>query len=267
MDVVQALILAVIQGLTEFLPVSSSGHLVLPAALLGWDDQGLAFDVAVHFGSLLAVVVFFRNDIASLLQAWLKSLLSRQGTDDSRLAWWVIVGTLPAVVLGLVFDDVIEAHLRTAWVLGTTTLVFGLLLAVAQGFAADKRCRDLTLMMVLVIGFAQALALVPGTSRSGITITAAVFLGMSLIEASRFSFLLSIPVISGAALLKSLDLISAGDAVDWAVLFGAMAVSGLTAFLCIGWFMRWVERIGLVPFAVYRVVLAAAIFATAYWQM
>ncbi|MBB3046016.1 undecaprenyl-diphosphatase [Litorivivens lipolytica] len=267
MDLLQALILAVVQGLTEFLPVSSSGHLVLPAALLGWQDQGLAFDVAVHFGSLLAVVLYFRKDIVELLMAWLKSLGSRQATDNSRLAWWVIVGTLPAVILGLLLDDLIEVHLRTAWVLGTTTLVFGILLGFAQRFAADKRCRDLTLAMVLIIGFAQALALVPGTSRSGITITAAAFLGLSLVEASRFSFLLSIPVISGAALLKSLDLFGAGNAIDWAVLLSAMALSGVTAFLCIGWFMRWVERIGLVPFAVYRVLLAAAIFATAYSQL
>ncbi len=267
MDLIQALILAIVQGLTEFLPVSSSGHLVLPAALLGWKDQGLAFDVAVHFGSLLAVVVYFRRDILSLFAAWCASLAKREASDDSRLAWWVVVGTLPAIVLGFLFDDFIEAHLRTAWVLGATTLVFGLLLAFAQRFAADKSCRDLTLMMVLIIGFAQALALIPGTSRSGITITAAAFLGLSLFEASRFSFLLSIPVISGAALLKSLDLFGAEAAIDWMVLVSAMALSGITAFLCIGWFMRWVERIGLVPFALYRVVLAMAIFATAYWQV
>ena len=266
MDLIQALVLAVIQGLTEFLPVSSSGQLVLPAALLGWKDQGLAFDVAVHFGSLLAVVIYFRRDILALVTAWFGSIVSRQRSDDSQLAWWVIVGTLPAVVLGFAMDDFIEANLRTAWVLGTTTLVFGLLLGFAQRFAADKRCRDLTLMMVLFIGFAQAIALVPGTSRSGITITAAAFLGLSLVEASRFSFLLSIPVISGAALLKSLDLFGAADGIDWTILISAMGLSGITAFLCIGWFMRWVERIGLVPFAVYRVVLALAIFAAAYGQ-
>ncbi len=266
MDLIQALVLAVIQGVTEFLPVSSSGHLVLPAALLGWKDQGLAFDVAVHFGSLLAVVIYFRRDILALIMAWFGSIATRQSNDDSRLAWWVIVGTLPAVVLGFLLDDFIEANLRTAWVLGTTTLVFGLLLGFAQRFAADKRCRDLTLMMVLFIGFAQAIALVPGTSRSGITITAAAFLGLSLVEASRFSFLLSIPVISGAALLKSLDLFAVADGIDWTVLISAMVLSGITAFLCIGWFMRWVERIGLVPFALYRVVLALAIFGAAYWQ-
>lgn len=266
MDMMQAWVLAIIQGLTEFLPISSSGHLVLPAALLGWTDQGLAFDVAVHFGSLLAVILYFRRDVAELLGGFFLSLTGRQADDNSRLAWWVLIATLPAVVLGFLFDDFIESHLRTAWVLGITTLVFGILLGFAQGFARDKTCRDITLMMVLVIGFAQALALVPGTSRSGITITAAAFLGMSLIEASRFSFLLSMPVIAGAALLKSIDLVSAGDSVDWLVLVSAMALSGFTAFFCIGWFMRWVERIGLVPFAIYRVVLAAAIFAIAYAQ-
>ncbi len=263
----QVLILAVIQGVTEFLPVSSSGHLILPATLLGWQDQGLAFDVAVHFGSLLAVLLYFRRDVQTMLVAWIASLKGRQ-SDDGRLAWWVIIATLPAVVAGFVLNDFIEANLRSAWVLGSTTLVFGILLGFAQRFSVSARqCRDLTLAMVLVIGFAQALALVPGTSRSGITITAAAFLGLSLVEASRFSFLLSIPVIAGAALLKTLDLISAESVVDWLSLALAAGFSGLTAFLCIGWFMRWVEKIGLLPFAIYRVVLATVIFAVAAQQV
>lgn len=267
MDLEQQLILALVQGLTEFLPVSSSGHLILPATLLGWQDQGLAFDVAVHFGSLLAVLLYFRRDIVTLLLAWLSSLRG-QASDDGRLAWWVIVATLPAVVAGFLFNDFIETNLRNAWVLGTTTLVFGILLGLAQKFSVSaKQCRDLTLTMVLIIGFAQALALVPGTSRSGITITAAAFLGLSLVEASRFSFLLSIPVIAGAALLKTLDLIGDETAVDWLGLSLATGLSGITAFACIGWFMRWVERIGLIPFAVYRVILAAVIFAVAAGQL
>lgn len=267
MDLLQLLVLAVVQGLTEFLPISSSGHLILPAALLGWQDQGLAFDVAVHFGSLLAVMLYFRRDISAMLLAWFGSLRGQQ-SDDGRLAWWVIVATLPAVVTGFLLNDFIETHLRNAWVLGSTTLVFGILLGFAQRFSISARqCRDLTLVMVLIIGFAQTLALVPGTSRSGITITAAAFLGLSLTEASRFSFLLSIPVIAGAALLKTVDLINAETVVDWLGLLAATALSGFTAFLCIGWFMRWVERIGLIPFAVYRVILAAIIFAVAAQQL
>lgn len=267
MDLLQLLVLAVIQGLTEFLPVSSSGHLILPAALLGWTDQGLAFDVAVHFGSLLAVMLYFRRDIVVMLTAWLSSLRGEQ-SEDGRLAWWVIIATVPAVVAGFLFDDFIEQNLRNAWVLASTTLVFGILLGFAQRFSVTARqCRDLTLAMVLVIGFAQALALIPGTSRSGITITAAAFLGLSLVEASRFSFLLSIPVIAGAALLKTVDLVIAESVVDWLSLLAATALSGLTAFLCIGWFMRWVERIGLLPFAIYRVILAGIIFAVAAQQL
>lgn len=267
MDLLQVLVLAVIQGLTEFLPISSSGHLILPSALLGWPDQGLAFDVAVHFGSLLAVMLYFRRDIATMFLAWFQSFGGHQ-SDDGRLAWWVIIATVPAVVAGFALNDFIEHNLRNAWVLGSATLVFGILLAFAQRFSVTARqCRDLTLAMVLIIGFAQALALVPGTSRSGITITAAAFLGLSLTEASRFSFLLSIPVIAGAALLKTMDLLSDSSAVDWLELLMAAALSGLTAFVCIGWFMRWVERIGLLPFAVYRVVLASVIFAVAYQQL
>lgn len=264
MDMMQALVLALIQGLTEFLPISSSGHLILPSVLLGWDDQGLAFDVAVHFGTLLAVLLYFRRDIAAMATAWSVSLLRRQHSDDSRLAWWVILATLPAVVAGFLLEDWIEAHLRTASVLAASTLVFGIFLGVSQYFSHRARqCRDLTLWMVLIIGFAQALALIPGTSRSGITITAAAFLGLSLVEASRFSFLLSIPVIAGASLLKTVDLVTGSISLDLSLLVLAMSVSAITAFFCIGWFMHWVERIGLMPFAVYRVLLAGVIFIAA----
>ncbi len=267
MDFLQLMVLAIIQGVTEFLPVSSSGHLILPSALLGWSDQGLAFDVAVHFGSLLAVLLYFRRDIGAMVVAWFASLRGQQ-SDDGRLAWWVIVATIPAVVAGLILNDFIEENLRNAWVLGSTTLIFGILLGFAQRFSVSARqCRDLTLAMVLIIGFAQAVALIPGTSRSGITITAAAFLGLSLVEASRFSFLLSVPVITGAALLKTVELLGADTAVDWMTLIVAAGLSGVTAFLCIGLFMRWVERIGLMPFAVYRVVLAALIFAVASQQI
>lgn len=264
MDMMQALVLALIQGLTEFLPISSSGHLILPSVLLGWDDQGLAFDVAVHFGTLLAVLLYFRRDIAAMAAAWSVSVLHRQHSDDSRLAWWVILATLPAVVAGFLLDEWIEAHLRTATVLASSTLVFGIILGVSQYFSHRARqCRDLTLWMVLIIGFAQALALIPGTSRSGITITAAAFLGLSLVEASRFSFLLSIPVIAGASLLKTVDLVTGSIRLDLPLLVLAMSVSSITAFFCIGWFMHWVERIGLMPFAVYRVLLAGVIFTVA----
>ena len=173
MDALQAVILAAIQGLTEFLPISSSGHLVLPQTLLGWEDQGLAFDVAVHVGSLLAVLAYFYRDVINLLGAWGNSLLTRQQSDDSRLAWMVIVATLPAVVAGLLLNDVIEQHLRGGLVLATTTLVFGVVLGVVDRYSSHRRhLVDVGLRIALVVGFAQALALIPGTSRSGISASA-----------------------------------------------------------------------------------------------
>ena len=196
MDAIQVILLALIQGLTEFLPISSSAHLILPAQLLGWVDQGLAFDVAVHVGSLLAVVIYFRRDIGNIVLAWLKAL-NGPATEDSRLGWFIIWATVPAGLVGLLFNDLIEAHLRSVAVIAATTLIFGLLLGVADKRSSKRQSlSDITLKQALWIGCAQALALIPGTSRSGVTMTAALFLGLTRQAAARFSFLLSIPIIT-----------------------------------------------------------------------
>jgi undecaprenyl-diphosphatase len=262
MDAFQAVILAAIQGLTEFLPVSSSGHLVLPQTLFGWEDQGLAFDVAVHVGSLLAVLWYFRADVAAILGDWFASLLSRPSTDNSRLGWMVIVATIPAIVAGLIFNDVIETNLRTGYVLATTTLVFGILLGLVDRYAKHTRqIADIGLRIALIIGFAQAIALIPGTSRSGITITAALMLGLSRSDSARFSFLLSMPIIAAAGSYKLLELVQSSAAVPWMYLLIGFVVSALTAYACIRVFMTWIERIGMMPFAIYRVLLAGLLFA------
>lgn len=262
MDLVQAIILAAIQGLTEFLPISSSGHLVLPQTLLGWQDQGLAFDVAVHVGSLLAVLLYFRRDVVVLLSAWGQSVVARQHSADSRLAWMVIVATLPAVIAGLLFNDIIEQQLRGGLVLATTTLVFGVLLGLVDHYASRRRSMaDIGLRIALIIGLAQALALVPGTSRSGITMTAALMLGLGRSDAARFSFLLSMPIIAAAGGYKLLELLQYGSDVAWQLLVIGAAVSALTAYACISVFMNWVEKVGMMPFAIYRVVLALIIYA------
>jgi len=262
MDALQAVILAAIQGLTEFLPISSSGHLVLPQTLLGWEDQGLAFDVAVHVGSLLAVLAYFRKDVSTLLTAWTQSVVARQHSADSRLAWMVIVATLPAVVAGLVFNDIIEQHLRGGVVLATTTLVFGVILGLVDRYSSHSRSiADIGLRIALLVGFAQALALVPGTSRSGITMTAALLLGLGRSDAARFSFLLSMPIIAAAGSYKLLELLQHGSDVAWQLLAIGLAVSAVTAYACISVFMKWVERVGMMPFAIYRVVLAIIIYA------
>lgn len=262
MDAFQAVVLAAIQGLTEFLPVSSSGHLVLPQTLFGWADQGLAFDVAVHVGSLLAVLWYFRSEVTSILKDWFASLLGGQQSENSRMGWMVIVATIPAVLAGLIFNDFIELNLRTGYVLATTTLVFGVILGAADRYSRhSKNLADIGLRIALIIGFAQAIALIPGTSRSGITITAALILGLNRSDSARFSFLLSMPIIAAAGSYKLLELIQSSVAVPWGLLFIGLIVSALTAYACIHVFMRWVERVGMMPFAIYRVALAGLLFA------
>ena len=261
MDAFQAVILAAIQGLTEFLPVSSSGHLVLPQTLLGWADQGLAFDVAVHVGSLLAVLWYFRVEVAGILKDWFGSFFGGGQNENSRLGWMVIVATIPAVVAGLIFNDFIELNLRAGYVLATTTLVFGVILGLVDRYAKHtKHIADIGLRIALIVGFAQAIALIPGTSRSGITITAALMLGLSRSDSARFSFLLSMPIIAAAGSYKLLELIQSSADVPWDLLFIGFAVSAVTAYACIHVFMRWVERMGMMPFAIYRVVLAGILF-------
>lgn len=261
-DSFQAILLAILQGLTEFLPISSSAHLVIPSLVLGWPDQGLAFDVAVHVGTLAAVLFYYRADLIRMARSWFSSLAGGPATDDSRLVWYLALATVPAIAVGLFAGDYIEAELRTLPVIATTTLLFGLLLGVA-----DKRAPKqgggvaLSLSLASLIGLAQALAPVPGVSRSGVTITAALLLGMNRQAAARFSFLLSIPVIAGAGTLKSWELVSSGVAVDWLQLGMGALVSGITAYLCIALFLRLLDRIGMMPFVYYRIVLAAILYA------
>ena len=261
-DWYQAVVLAIVQGLTEFLPISSSAHLVIPSLVLGWPDQGLAFDVAVHVGTLSAVLLYYRRDIATMATSWFRSLAGGGTDGDSRMVWYLALATLPAVVVGVAAGDFIESDLRSLPVIATTTLVFGILLGIADRHAAvTPGSKPLDLGMALLIGLAQALAPVPGVSRSGITITAGLLLNMDRQAAARFSFLLSIPVIAGAGVLKAWQLVNASIAVDWLLLAIGAAVSGVMAYLCIAAFLRLLDRIGMMPFVYYRVLLAAALYA------
>jgi len=256
----QIVILAIVQGITEFLPVSSSGHLVLVPYLYGWADQGLAFDVAVHFGSLAAVCIFFRKDIGELLTGGVQALGGNIKTPQSRMALAITLGTIPAALAGLLFASWIELHLRDPRVIVYTLSGYGILMALADRYGRRERdIAGVNLKDAFIIGCAQALALVPGTSRSGVTITAARILGFKREDAARFSFLLSAPVILLAAGYKFVQLIASGTAVAWGQLgFGAL-VACLVAYLSIGFFMRVVSRVGLAPFAIYRLLLAAYI--------
>ena len=256
MDLIKALWLAIIQGLTEFLPISSSAHLILPSAILGWEDQGLGFDVAVHVGSLVAVLIYFRNDLALLLRAWFKTTF--QGADsnaESRMLWFIVLATLPAAVVGLVAGGFIELHLRSVAVIATTTIIFGLLLGWADWrHKGSLSLQEMSWKSACLIGIAQVLALVPGTSRSGITMTAALALGFDRNSAARFSFLMAIPIISLSGGYKALQLLSQ-QSVAWVSIALGTIVSGLTAYFCIHAFLRLIDRIGMMPFVIYRLLL------------
>jgi undecaprenyl-diphosphatase len=256
MDLLQIIVLALIQGITEFLPISSSAHLILVPELSQWPDQGTAFDVALHVGSLAAVLWYFRRDLIVLARAWTRSVTHAQHNADSRLAWAVLWGTVPVGLAGLLLHDLIDNHLRSAWVIALTTLGFALLLGFADW--RGRRCRDeysLRWRDVLIIGIAQALALIPGTSRSGITMSAALLLGLSRAASARFSFLLAIPVISLAAALETLKLLKNPLPADWGALALGTLLAAFSAYLCIRLFLSFIERSGMWPFVLYRLAL------------
>ncbi|RRJ85140.1 undecaprenyl-diphosphate phosphatase [Aestuariirhabdus litorea] len=261
METVQVVVLALIQGISEFLPISSSAHLILPSQLLGWPDQGLAFDVAVHLGSLAAVLIYFRSDLWQLTRGCQQALSARQFNAELHLSLLLVLATIPAVLFGLAVSiSGVDEAMRSIAVIATTTLLFGILLGVAERFVRGKPMSAIGWRDALLIGLAQALAIIPGTSRSGITITAALLLGYSREVAARFSFLMSIPIILAAGSLKTRDLIAQAEPVQWSVLFIGALLSGVSAWLCIRWFLAVINRIGMLPFVVYRVLLAALLF-------
>lgn len=248
-------VLAVLQGLVEFLPISSSGHLIIVPALLGWRDQGLGFDIAVHVGTLAAVVIYFRREIVDLGLA-----LFHSDRREFKLAWSLIVATLPLLLAGLLFGDYVARALRSPAIIAGTTAGFGVVLWLADRYGRHGRDEyDLDWVQTLLIGLSQALALVPGTSRSGITMTMGLALGLSRTAAARFSFLLAVPAIAAAGSWDVVQFLSAPTAAPWGTLAAAAAISGVTAFLVIAAFLRLIERTGMLVFAVYRVVLAAVI--------
>lgn len=256
--------LAFIQGVTEFLPISSSAHLILPSALLGWDDQGLTFDVAVHLGSLLAVLWYFRGQVSELARAWLMSVFRRsEASDASRLAWLLILATVPAGLAGFLLESYVESYARSARVIGVASIVFGIMLFWADRHGQStgepvSRLADLGWRRTLLIGLAQAIALIPGTSRSGITMTAGLFCGLRRELAASLSFLMAIPIIAATGLLRGVELLETQfTASDVFVLLYATLLSAFVAYLCIHYFLRFIARVGFLPFVLYRVLLGA----------
>ncbi|MDH5526317.1 MAG: undecaprenyl-diphosphate phosphatase [Nitrospirota bacterium] len=263
LSLLQAAVLALVQGLTEFLPVSSSAHLILVPWALGWPDQGLTFDVVVHLGTLTAVCLYFRSDLAAILRGWLGSLPGGSGDDPqaARLGWFVVGATVPAVLAGLAFGGLIETIARDPRVIAATTIGFGLVLWAADRMGTHRReTGSLSWRDALLVGVSQALALVPGVSRSGITMTAGLALGLTREAAARFSFLLSIPVIAASSVLKLAEWATSGNGGENLLPMAAgFALSALFAYLCIRYFLRFIQRHSMGVFVGYRMALGGVI--------
>lgn len=272
MTMLQIVVLAVIQGLTEFLPVSSSAHLIFPGQLLGWPDQGLAFDVAVHVGTLFAVIFYYLADLIKITTFTLESVVTRRQTPMSHIGWCLTIATIPVIVAGFMLEDHIATVARSIEVIAYTTIGYGILLGLAsavnrkmvwrtisnvQGERSDT-LRHLTMQQAFVIGMAQMLALVPGTSRSGITLTAGLFMGMRPEAAARFSFLLSIPVILGSGILEGTKLYEEGiGGASMMQMFIGAVISFLVAILVIHFFMKFIAKSGMAVFVIYRILLGS----------
>ncbi len=258
MDWLNLLVLAVVQGITEFLPISSSAHLILVPQLFGWADQGLAIDIAVHVGTLLAVMTYFHAEVRRLIVGGL-NLVTGRADGDTRLLLQIVVATIPVVVLGVLLEGLIADEFRSPLLIAATTVGFGVVLYFAdrKGDAAERTLAGMTYRDALMIGLFQALALVPGVSRSGITMTAALFLAFSRTEAARFSLLLSISTILAAGLLVGYELWQSGDGALQADAVYAAALSFGAALLAIWAMMAWLKRFSFTPFVIYRLVLGA----------
>lgn len=281
MTFLQMLIIAIVQGITEFLPISSSGHLILVSVFTGFEDQGPMIDIAVHVGSLLAIIVYFFKDVVGLARGGFATV--GIGADDPetrewrKLAWWIVLGTIPAVIFGFaiklgylngfvestfgipIVEDDLLASIRFTDLIATNLIVYGILLGLADYFGReDKTFEQMTWRDGLIVGLAQALALIPGTSRSGVTMTAARFLGFGRFEAARFSFLLSIPAVAGAGVLIVPDLLKAESALlIEAIITGAMTF--VAAYLTMAFLMNFLKRASMMVFVVYRVAMGCAL--------
>ncbi|NAZ81506.1 undecaprenyl-diphosphate phosphatase [Kineococcus sp. R8] len=263
MGVGEALLLGLVQGLTEFLPISSSAHLAIVGTLIGADDPGAAFTAIIQLGTEAAVVLFFRKDIARIVSHWVRSLTGALPRDDpdARMGWLVIAGTIPIGVLGLLFQDQIESTLRGFLVIGTTLWLFALILGWADRRGRKERTLDrLTWKHGLLFGAAQSLALIPGVSRSGGTITMGLLLGYTREAATRFSFLLAVPAVLLSGFYQLYDELTNGTAVPWGPTIVATVVSFVVGYVVIAWLMRYISTHSYTPFVVYRLVLAVVVY-------
>lgn len=266
MENTHILLLSILQGLTEFLPVSSSGHLILFSKFTTFPDQGLALDVAVHVGSILAVMIYFSGTIWQVIKGMIKSkFLPNMKDEGNRLFWLIFVATIPAVVIGLLLREYGMEELRSAKLIGWTITIFAILLYIADKLGMTVReIKHLTFLDAILIGFAQCMALIPGTSRSGITITMGRFLGMERKEAAKFSMLLSIPTIFGAGCLIGYELFQAGDMNAVIDAFDGVTYSFIASILSIYVMMWWLKSYTFLPFVIYRIALGSYLLLDSY---
>jgi undecaprenyl-diphosphatase len=258
LDFIKAALLGVLQGLTEFLPISSSAHLRIFPELFGWGDPGAAFTAVVQIGTELAVLLYFRKDIWRIGSAWVRSLYDARwrGNVDARMGWFIIVGSLPIVMLGILLKDVIEQDFRSLWIIGTTLIVLGVILGIADRIGSTRRTlKHMTIQHAIMLGFAQAMALVPGVSRSGATISMGRVLGYEREAATRFAFLLAIPAVVGAGLFELPEIPHGDNAYGPGPTLVATIVSFVVGYAAIAWLLRYVSTRSYLPFVLYRIGL------------
>ncbi|MCE0764686.1 undecaprenyl-diphosphate phosphatase [Pseudonocardia kujensis] len=262
MSWLEVVVLGLVQGLTEFLPISSSGHLRIVSGLFFGNDPGAAFTAVSQLGTELAVLIYFAKDIWRLVSVWFRGLRDPEArlNPDYRVAWLVILGTIPIGVLGVLFQDAIETVARNLWLIATTLIVFGILLGLAERYGAQRRTiEQLTVKDGILLGFAQALALIPGVSRSGGTITAGLFLGLERAAAVRYSFLLAIPAVVAAGVFQLKDVTAGDTTVPQMVV--ATVIAFVVGYAVIAWLLRFVERNSVYVFVAYRIALGVALMA------
>jgi undecaprenyl-diphosphatase len=253
----QALVLGISQGLTEFLPISSTAHTLIVSKLLGWPDPGAAFTAVTQVGTELAVVIYFRQDIARILKAWFFSLTkkSERANPDAKMGWYVIIGTIPIGIAGLAFKSSIETTARNLWLVAATLIVMGILLGLADRYAKHTKSEtDINTKNAVIFGLGQALALIPGVSRSGATITAGLAMGFKRDVAARYSFLLAIPAVFASAALTAGD-ISSDSFVNWPATIVATIVAFVVGYFVIASLMKYLQTRTFLPFVIYRIAL------------
>jgi undecaprenyl-diphosphatase len=261
-DLLKAVFLGTLQGLTEFLPISSSAHLRIFPEFLGWGDPGAAFTAVIQIGTELAVLIYFRKDIWRIATMWLKSLRRPEyrGHLDARMGWYIILGSLPIVVLGIFLKDTIEEDFRNLWIIGTTLIVLGVILGIADRVgSSDRTIKQMQVRHAVLLGAAQACALIPGVSRSGATISMGRFLGYDREAATRYAFLLAIPAVVGAGLFELREIPHGDNSYGWGPTILATVVSFVVGYAAIAWLLRYVTTKSYLPFVIYRIGLGSLV--------